>query len=328
MMATPLRARSADASEQGFVLVAVLWLLAALALLVTIFTVHLSASARAVSLNDDALKTEALVSAGVELAAFRLQSADGDKHPPQGTSEDDKRPPQGAFHVRLSGTDVSVSFITEAARVDLNEAPKELLSGLLTVLGAGDDDAKEAADRIIGWRTKASDGDTNKGDANKEAALYQAAGRTYPPRQAPFAHVNELALVLGMTPALIERALPYVTVFSGNPGVDVMVAPPEVIAALPGMTPLKLKQFLGDRGSLVNDTASLSAALGDANGGPNGGAAAGKSQAYRIRVTLRFPDGRETASEVVIGLKAKDVPYRVLSWQNDLPRIQRARAEF
>jgi general secretion pathway protein K len=101
-----------------------------------------------------------------------------------------------------------------------------------------------------------------------------------------------------------------------------------VIAALPGMTPLKLKQFLSDRGSLVDDTAAISAALGDQNGGANGGAAAGKSQAYRIRVTLRFPDGRETASEVVIGLQAKDDPYRVLSWQNDVPRIARARAEF
>jgi general secretion pathway protein K len=310
-MATPLRPRSVDASEQGFVLVAVLWLLAALALLVTIFTVHLSASARAVSLNDDALQTEALVSAGVELAAYQLELTD-----------EEKRPPEGAFRVRLSGTDVSVSYVTEAARVDLNEAPKELLSGLLTVLGTSEDDAKEAADRIIGWRTKASDG-----DADNEAALYQAAGRTYSPRQAPFAHVNELALVLGMTPALVERALPYVTVFSGASDVNVMVAPPEVIAALPGMTPLKLKQFLDDRGSLVNDAAAMSAALGSVNGA-KAGAAVAKSKAYRLRITLRFPAGRETTSEVVIGLKGKDVPYRVLSWQNDVPRMQRARAEF
>jgi general secretion pathway protein K len=312
-MAGSIRLKSSDRSEHGFVLVAVLWMLAALALLVTIFTVHLSASARAVSLNDDALRTEALVSAGVELAAYRLQLAD-----------DKKRPPEGAFHVRLSGTDVAVSFITEAARVDLNAAPKELLSGLLTVLGAGDDAAKEAANRIVGWRTKAS----ADGDASKEAALYQAAGRTYSPRQAPFAHVNELSLVLGMTPALVERALPYVTVFSDSPGVDVMIAPAEVIAALPGMTPLKLKQFLGDRSSLVNDTAALSSSLGGPNGGPNTGAEQGKSDAYRIRVALRFPDGRETISEVVIGLKARDVPYHVLSWQNDVPRVARAQMEF
>jgi general secretion pathway protein K len=307
-MARPVRHESAATSEQGFVLVAVLWLLAALALLVTVFAVHLSNSARALSLNDGALKTEALVSAGIELAAYRLQLAD-----------EDKRPSQDAFHVRLSGADLAVSVMTEAVRVDLNAAPKELLAGLLTVLGASEDDAKEGADRIIGWRTKAG-----SDDASREEALYQAAGRTYGPRQAPFAHVNELALVLNLSPALVERALPYVTVFSGAAGVDVMMAPPEVIAALPGMTPLKLKQFLGDRGSLVNDTAAIAAALGSAGGD----ATEQKSKAYRILVRLRFPGGRETASEVVIGLQSKDNPYHVLSWQNDVPVKPGARAEF
>src|SRR5689334_19493033 len=118
-MAVPRLPQPCDRAEHGFVLVAVLWLLAALALLVTIFTVHLSASARTVSLNDGALKREALVSAAVELAAYRLQLID-----------DKKRPPKGAFHVRLSGTDIAVSFITEAARIDLNTAPKEMLNGL------------------------------------------------------------------------------------------------------------------------------------------------------------------------------------------------------
>jgi hypothetical protein len=94
----------------------------------------------------------------------------------------------------------------------------------------------------------------------------------------------------------------------------------KVIAALPGTEVPKLKQFLGDRDSLVNDTTAL--------GGANGDAAAGKSQAYRIRVTLRFADGRETTSEVAIGLRGTDDPYRTLSWQNDVPPIQRARAEF
>jgi general secretion pathway protein K len=307
-MARPVRHESAATSEQGFVLVAVLWLLAALALLVTVFAVHLSNSARALSLNDGALKTEALVSAGIELAAYRLQLAD-----------EDKRPSQDAFHVRLSGADLAVSVMTEAVRVDLNAAPKELLAGLLTVLGASEDDAKEGADRIIGWRTKAG-----SDDASREEALYQAAGRTYGPRQAPFAHVNELALVLNLSPALVERALPYVTVFSGAAGVDVMMAPPEVIAALPGMTPLKLKQFLGDRGSLVNDTAAIAAALGSAGGN----ATEQKSKAYRILVRLRFPGGRETASEVVIGLQSKDNPYHVLSWQNDVSVKPGAREEF
>jgi len=298
--------RRSYSSQQGFVLVAVLWLLAALAALATIFSVYLSSSARALALNDTAVQAQALVSAGVELAAYRLQLVG-----------EDERPTQGSFRVRLNGAEISVSFVSEAARVDLNAAPKELLAGLLSVLGANDDEAREGADRIIAWRTKpAQDSEGN------EDALYQAAGRAYPPRQAPFAHVDELGLVLGLTPALVERALPFVTVFSGANGVDVLIAPPEVIAALPGMTPLTLKQFLGDRATLPHDDAAIAAALG----GAKANATAQKSQAYRLLTRIRFPNGRQTASEIVISLRKAEIPYRVLSWQDDValrPRTSR-----
>jgi general secretion pathway protein K len=303
-----VRRSAARSSQQGFVLVAVLWLLAALAALATIFSVYLSNSARALALNDATVQAQALVSAGVELAAYRLQLAG-----------EDARPAQGSFRVRLNGAEISVSFVSEAARVDLNAAPKELLGGLLSALGANEDEAREGADRIIAWRTKPAEE-----TAGNEDALYQAAGRSYPPRQAPFAHVDELGLVLGLTPALVERALPFVTVFSGASGVDVLNAAPEVIAALPGMTPLILKQFLGDRATLPNDDAAIAAALG----GAKANATTQKSQAYRILTRIRFPNGRETASEIVIGLRKAEIPYRVLSWQDDVPLRQRTSREF
>jgi general secretion pathway protein K len=44
---------------------------------------------------------------------------------------------------------------------------------------------------------------------------------------------GELWLVLGLAPAMVERALPFLTVFSGSPSIDAMVAAPEVVAALP-----------------------------------------------------------------------------------------------
>jgi general secretion pathway protein K len=295
-------------SDRGFVIVAVLWLLAALAALVVIFSVYLSNSARALAVTDEAMQAEGLVSAGVELTVYQLQLAG-----------EDGRPGQGSFHTRLSGVDIAVSFVSEAARIDLNAAQKELIAGLFTVLGASAEDANEYADRIIAWRTKAT-----PDSAGKEDALYRAAGRTYSPRQAPFAHVNELALVLGPPPALVARALPYLTVFSGASGVDAKTAQAEVIAALPGMTPLLLKQFLDDRGSLANDKAAIAAALGPAGAS----ATAEKSRAYRIQVRLRFPNGRRTLSEVVIRLRKQEDPYQVLSWQNDMPMPRRAAGEF
>ncbi|MFZ0762478.1 MAG: type II secretion system minor pseudopilin GspK, partial [Bradyrhizobium sp.] len=238
----------AQSSERGFVIVAVLWILVALSTLAMIFSVYLSNSARALGATDIGVESEALVSASLELAAYQLLSAD-----------EKARPAQGSFRFRMDDAAVLATFTSEAARVDLNKASKEMLANLFEVLGAEGKAAEEVANRIVGWRTP-----PKPGAANDEEALYLASGRAYSPRQAPFAHVNELSLVLGVSPAMVERALPYVTVFSKSADVDVLLAPPEVIAALPGMTPEVLNDFLKKRPSLPRDQKAVAAALGPA----------------------------------------------------------------
>lgn len=294
----PARCPYSAASERGFVIVAVLWILAALSALAMIFSVYIANSARALAVSDVSLQTEALASASLELTAYRLSAKDGDG-----------RPAQGSFRYRLGGADVAVSFVSEAARIDLNAAPKELLRNLFFVLGADEQEAAEYADRIVAWRTRAP-----ADKAETEQALYRAAGLAYSPRQAPFTHVNELALVLGIPRQLIERALPFVTVFSGSPDVDVLTAAPEIVAALPGMTTSGLSDFLNTRSGLPRDEAVVSAALGPAK-------AAGivqQSKSFRVLTVISFANGRKTAVEAVIALGAEEEPYRVLSWQDDM----------
>jgi general secretion pathway protein K len=285
-------------SEHGFVLVAVLWILAALSALAMIFAVYLSNSAQALAVNDAGLQTEALVSASIELTAYQLLLAG-----------DSARPLDGSFHYRLNNANIAVSFVSEAARIDLNLAPKELLANLFSGLGADQESATQYADRIIGWRTP-----PKADSAQDEVSLYRAAGLAYSPRQAPFAHVNELALVIGLPPALVDRALPFVTVFSGLPKVNVLVAQPEVIAALPGMTPSGLKEFMSERPMLPRDMAAVATALGPAQAN----ATIDKSDSFRVLTTVKFDNGRQTSSEVVIGLGGGENPYRVLSWQDDV----------
>src|ERR1700738_552058 len=285
-------------SERGFVLVAVLWIVVALSALATIFSVYLSNSAQALAVNDTALRAEALVSASLELTAYQLSLA-GDK----------ARPAQGSFHYRLDNADILVSYVSESSRIDLNLAPKEMLANLFSGLGANQEDARQYADRIDGWRTPP------KADAaDDEVSLYRAAGLAYSPRQAPFAHVNELALVFGLPPGLVDRALPFVTVFSRLPKIDALGASPEVIAALPGMTPSALKEFLKERPALPRDTAAIATALGPAQAS----ATTEKSDFFRILTTIKFDNCRRTSSEVVIKLGGEGDPYRVLSWQDDV----------
>jgi general secretion pathway protein K len=303
-MTMTVRSRSIASGQRGFVIVAVLWILAALSALALIFSAYIANAARALAMNDVSLQTEALVASSLELTAYRLLASEGDG-----------RPTQGSFRYRLGGADVRVSFISEAARIDLNTAPRELLRNFFLVLGAEEARAGEYADRVIAWRTRPA---ADKVEA--EDALYRAAGLDYSPRQAPFTHVNELALVLGIPRQLVERALPFVTVYSGSSGVDVLTAAPEVVAALPGMTTSGLTDFLNTRSALPHDEAAVGAALGPAKEA----AVVQQSKSYRVSMSIRFANGRQTAAETVVALGGEREPYRVLSWQDDAALPARA----
>jgi general secretion pathway protein K len=288
--------RPRNSARDGFIVVAVLWILAALAALASVYSAYVAQSAIALTANDSAVQTETLITASLELTAYQLSSP-----------TKDSRPTRGGFRFRLGRADVGVEFMSEAARIDLNAAPKALIAGLFAVLGAPVEAAEQDADRVVRWRTPPKP-DTQDG----EESLYRAAGLRYAPRQAPFNHVGELWLVLGLPPALVERALPFVTIYSGSRDINVLDASPEVIAALPGMSPARLNAFLGQRETLT-DPQFVAEALGGQPGVTTKG-----SDAVRVRTRIAFDDGTRRTSDVVILVGAGDEPYRVLSWQGDL----------
>ncbi|WOJ90166.1 type II secretion system protein GspK [Methylocapsa polymorpha] len=286
------RERGAD----GFIIVAVLWILAALATLAGVYSVYVSNTAIAAHVGDDRLRVEALVSAGVELTAYRLVAF-----------EESKRPTSGAFAFRLGRSDVAVEFRSEGARIDLNAAPKELLAGLFTTLGAKPENAQYFADRIIGWRTK-----SEAAGQNKEADAYREARLSYPPRQAPFQNVAELRLVLGLPPNLVESALPFVTVFNGRAEIDVIEAAPEVVASLPKINPSIVGEILARRH--VQTPEAVMALLGAARSS----VAIEGRKATRASVRVALDNGRRVNADVVLLiLEEGQEPYRILSWRDD-----------
>jgi general secretion pathway protein K len=83
----------------GFILVAVLWILAALAALASVYAVYIANTAISARAYDHRLQTEALVTAGLELTAYRLIGFD-----------DNSRPSSGAFAFQIGGSDIGVEF--------------------------------------------------------------------------------------------------------------------------------------------------------------------------------------------------------------------------
>ena len=291
-----LRSASRGQHSRGFIVIAVLWILAALSALVLIYLSYVTNTAVVVAGSSERVQTDALVTAGVELAAYRLTAVRADD-----------RATSGAFDARIGAAKIAVTFRSEAARIDLNAATWDLISGLMIGLGVAPADATGYADRIVAWRAP-----TEQGDNDPENAFYRVSGAGYVPRHAPFPATEELWLVRGIPPVVIERMLPFVTVFSNLPSVNIAEAAPQVLAALPGMTPEKLQEMLVRRADPATNPGSLRGLTGSGEGTTVSG-----SKAYRVNVAVTFSSGRRTAGEAVILLLDQgNEPYRVLSWHN------------
>ena len=291
-MGRPIASRS---DARGFIVVAVLWILAALSALVLVYLTYVTNTAVVVAAGADRVQGEALITAGVELAAFQLSNA-----------REAVRPTSGTFNARVGAGQVAVTFRSEAARVDLNAAPKSLIAGLIIGLGANPSDAASYAERIMAWRTP-----TESAADDPENSFYRTSGAPYLPRHAPFPQADELWLVRGIPPLVIEKMLPFVTVFSNLASINVLDAAPQALAALPGMSPGSLQEVLALRPDPNADPRAVRAAAGGE------GATLDGSKAYRLAVQATSGTGSRGAADVVILLLDGGAePFRVLSWRN------------
>ena len=278
----------------GFIAIAVLWILGGLSVLVSIYAAYVVNTASAFAGYDDHLKADALVSAALELTAYQQQATSAQS-----------RPTHGTFTFRLGQANVAVKFQSEAARIDLNTAPKQLLLGFFIALGARPEDAENYASRVIGWRTPQSVGQ------DAEAASYRLARVGYQPRGAKFPHVNELSLVRDLPPSLVERALPFVTVYSGRPQINFVEAAPEVISALPGMTVDRVNEFLVKRQASPEKAKQLLPPEAQQFATLEG------SNACRVTIRISFDNGHTENAEVVVLLfQEGDQPFAILSWRD------------
>ncbi len=185
---------------------------------------------------------------------------------------------------------VNVSIRHASGLLDLNSASALQLDALLA--GAGLDDAArpQLVDAILDWR----DPDNLRHLNGAEDSDYQHAGFDWGSRDGPFASVDEIRYVLGMTNALFTRLAPYLTVFSGSSEINLEYAPAWLYTAL-----------TGSDHELATD-APLSAA-------PNNGT-------YHINSIATTNAGSIVHLEAVVRTAASgSLPYTVLAWR--LPAV-------
>lgn len=191
-------------------------------------------------------------------------------------------PAQGSFRATVAGAPVEIAIRNLTGRINPNIASPELLQALFGRLDLDKAKAEALALAILEWRARGP----RLPDA--KAADYSRAGRNDAPPERPFRSLDELGAVLGMTPALLARLRPHLTLWwESDP--DPAYADPVVLAAL---------QSLGAIAPVPAGTVR-----------PN--------QAVEIVTTAAGPGGARfsRSAEAIVTAAAGGGSWRIMSWR-------------
>jgi len=301
-------------STRGFALIVVLWFLVLIAAIAT----YLLANARsetAIAQNiRAAAAAEALADAGIAEAVFnQTDPVVSRQWPLDGVPHD----------ISFGSGSVAIQLYDETLKINPNLASESLLSGLFQAAGVDRALARRIGASIADW---VSPGDKPRALGAKQEQ-YEQAGRSYGPPNAPIENIDELQLVLGMTPELLAAVRPYLTIYTSNAEPDAKGAPLLVRRALalaqqepepdmgsevaPGNSPPQMDQADDAQEAkqapsvATTNQAPVSPAM------PN----ASKAEVLDLEITARSSDGGVFVRHAVVRLDpAKQRGYVVLDW--------------
>jgi general secretion pathway protein K len=300
------RPLEAEKGAAGFALIVVLWFL----VLISAIAIYLMVGARsetAVARNvRAAASAEALAEAGIVEAIFnRSEPAVANRWPLDGTTHLLSLP-EGRLTLRLSD---------EGQKINPNFSSDALLSGLFEAAGVNRGLAQRLGAAVADWVSP----NPNPRPLGAKQEQYAAAGRSYGPPNAPFESLDELQLVLGMTPEIFARVRPYLTIYTNGSQPDPRTASPIVRRAI---------QLAGRNATALAPPESRDDAGGDAanpDADPNAAASEGAADTdaqtpnevvMELDVLAEAKGGGVFVRHAVVRLDAsKPKGYVVLDWR-------------
>jgi general secretion pathway protein K len=234
--------------ERGIILIVVLWIVATLAVLVAVLNSTVNKSARLAQLEDRRLKTQAMLDAGLEIAAAHLQSKNA-----QGTTRwlADGR----AYESPAPGGTVKIRISDVSGLIDINKADERLLAGLFAQFAPSLNDANALAEAIVDWRKPDAEG--GSGGAGETAASEEESNNEDEdeakeenedqPATRRFMSLTQLYSFPGAERQLVSKVVPFLTIYSAYGVINPAAAPREVLASLPDISPQEIETLLQAR---------------------------------------------------------------------------------
>lgn len=291
--------------QRGIALVIVLWVLALLTVLAAEYSRTMRTETLLAANLVHSAQAKALAEAGIWQGVTELLAAPGAR-----TWKPDGSVNTFAFQ---QGT-ISASIQEETGKIDLNTARPELLEGLLRAVDVPERERLPLLQAILDWR----DGDHLSRDQGAEDGDYQRLGYDYGAKDGPFNTIDELQLVRGMTPDLFRKMRPALTIYSEQPGIQPMVAPPAALLALPGMSQQRVDEIISSRAMIDSgqamDMTQIDPVL----------ISKFKGNTYTISSEGAHGNAYARLDVVVVIIpRAKPkLPYLILSWREDQGRDQ------
>jgi len=316
-------------SQRGIALVIVLWVVAAAALFVSAFNATVRSGMAFVASEVGLSEAQALVDAGLEIAAARLIDAVESRRWRAG----------GKVHrVSFLNQELSVRIEDPNGRIDINKTSGRVLLSFFEKFLRSDEEAKRLCLLILKARATKSvetcDQKDQKATADDKRGASQAArtkiadavtsgtsqDATAPTaiRSPKFLDVTQLRDFPEFDTALYKQVEPYLTVYSRDGRINPLTASEKVLSAVPNITPSDIDSLhavkLDDprNKSAVSEIMQRAGAYLTEKEGP----------AYIINVTKTKPGGRNASGRqfvIVIGLDDK-APYRLVASRFIAPR--------
>jgi general secretion pathway protein K len=235
-------------SENGVVLIALLWILTALAVIALSFSRESFVEVAAARNVRDLSESYFIARAGVAAAAYRLIER---RFTPQVQQLELQGPADpidvGYLAEPFGRGEYAVEIQDESGKMNLNLVDEVLLRALMPVLGIDKRDGDMIVDSILDWR----DVDNAHRLNGAEDDYYQTLNPPYKAKNGRFESVEEMLLLRGVTRDYfygvgergadgtrqfrfgLQRCF---TVYSAVPQISVNPAPLEVLMSIPGMT--------------------------------------------------------------------------------------------
>ncbi len=286
--------------SQGLALVLVLWVISLLTIMASSFALTVQRESVVITGIKENAEASALAEAGINYAIIKLLNKD---------KEQQWNAFNSLYEIYFQDKKIRILIAEESGKIAINYAKKEQLQQLFNSLSDDELLVDSLSDAILDW--------VDRNDLHRlngaEKEQYAEDDLEYQPRNAPFASLEELQMVKGMTAEIYQQLKDLVSIYTKKAKINPQTASRLVLLTLPDATEELVDEYIKQRVENERNSEKISLPEWYAGG-------AGKSNVYMIVAEVMIDkDITQQTMAMIRKKKSKksNKPYEVLQWNNN-----------